>query len=70
MTRGVPVLNPAIHLKRATPEKLARALFRRTEPLRPVARTRRKAVRCDQVRGEELASDEADDNVTHLNEGS
>jgi len=35
MTRGVPVLDPKIHLKGATPEKLARALFRRTEPLRP-----------------------------------
>ena len=33
MTRGVPVLDPAVHLKGATPEKLAKALFRRTEPL-------------------------------------
>ena len=47
MTRGVPVLDPAIHLKGATPEKLARALFRGTEHLRPVTRTRRKAVRGD-----------------------
>ena len=32
MTRGVPVLDPKVHLKGATPEKLARALFRRVEP--------------------------------------
>ena len=28
MTRGVPVLDPKIHLVGATPEKLARALLR------------------------------------------
>jgi len=28
MTRGVPVLDPKVHLKGATPEKLARALLR------------------------------------------
>ena len=32
MTRGVPVLDPKVHLKGATPEKLAKALFRRVEP--------------------------------------
>ena len=45
MTRGVPVLDPKIHLKGATPETLAAALLR--NPLRP--RTRRKAVVRDQV---------------------
>lgn len=33
MTRGVPVLDPKRDLKGATPEKLAKALFRRKEPL-------------------------------------
>lgn len=33
MTRGVPVLDPKVHLKGATPEKLARALLR--NPHRP-----------------------------------
>ena len=35
MTRGVPVLDTARDLKGATPEKLAKALFRRVVPLRP-----------------------------------
>ena len=35
MTRGVPVLDPTRDLKGATPEKLAKALFRRVVPLRP-----------------------------------
>ena len=33
MTRGVPMLGPKVHLKGAPPEKLARALFHRVEPL-------------------------------------
>ncbi|MCY4237094.1 MAG: hypothetical protein OXC93_01850 [Rhodospirillaceae bacterium] len=36
MTRGVPVLDPKVRLKGATPEKLAKALLR---PLRPVGKT-------------------------------
>ena len=43
MTRGVPVLDPKRDLAGATPEKLARALFRRTEPLQP-ARVRKPVV--------------------------
>ena len=34
------MLDPAVHLKGATPEKLAKALFRRTGPL--PARTQKK----------------------------
>ena len=34
MTRGVPMLDPKVHLKGATPEKLARALLR-NKNLRP-----------------------------------
>ena len=43
-----PMLDPQRDLKGATPETLARALFRRVEPLRP-SRPRGKAV----VRDEE-----------------
>ena len=43
MTRGVPVLDPKRDLVGATPEKLAKALFRRVEPLQP---PRRWKVRC------------------------
>ena len=32
MTRGRPMLDPARDLAGATPETLAKALFRRTEP--------------------------------------
>lgn len=67
MTRGVPVLDPKIHLKGATPEKLARALFRRTEPLPPRVG---EAVAGDQVAVEEVATDEPGDSVAHLDESS
>lgn len=68
MTRGVPVLDPKKHLKGATPETLARALFRRVEPLRPGSR--RKPVVRDQVAVEKPAADEPGDGVPHLDEGS
>ena len=68
MARGVPVLDPKVGLKDATPEKLARALFRRVVPLRPG--TRRKPVVRDQVAVGEPAADEAGDGVPHLDEGS
>lgn len=55
MTRGVPVLDPKRDLKGATPEKLAKALFRRTEPL--PARVR-QPVAGDEVALEEVAADE------------
>ena len=67
MTRGVPVLDPAIHLKGATPEKLAKALFRRTGPL--PARVG-KAVGADQVAVEKVAADEPGDGVPHLRKRS
>lgn len=70
MTRGVPVLDPKVHLKGATPEKLAKALFRRTEPLDPEARTRRKTVRTDQVAVEQPSTDEAGNRVPHLRKRS
>ena len=66
MTRGVPVLDPKVHLKGATPEKLARALLRQPH-LAP--RPRGKPVVRDQIAVEEVASDEAGDGVAHLDEG-
>ena len=59
------MLDPERDLKGATPEKLARALFR---PLGP--RPGRKPVGPDEVAVEEVAPDEAGDGVPHLEEGS
>lgn len=63
MTRGVPVLDPKVHLKGATPEKLAKALFRRVKPL--PARVGKPVVG-DQVSVEEVAPDQPGDGVPHL----
>ena len=63
-----PMLDPARDLAGATPEKLAKALFRRTEPLRPG--TRRKPIVRDQVAIEKVTSDQLGDGVTHLRERS
>jgi len=65
--RGVPVLDPKVHLEGATPEKLARALFRRVVPLRPGAG--RRSVASDQVAAQKPAPDEAGNGVPHLDEG-
>ena len=67
MTRGVPMLDPKRDLRGATPEKLAKALFRPTGPL--PARVR-QSVRGDQVAVEEVAADQPSDGVAHLDEGS
>ena len=67
MTRGVPVLDPKVHLKGATPEKLARALFRRTEPLSPRVG---KPFAGGEAAVEEVATDEPGDSVPHLGERS
>ena len=42
MTRGVPVLDPKVHLVGATPKALARALFRRIEPINPELQNQRR----------------------------
>ena len=63
-----PKLDPKVDLAGATPETLAKALFRRTEPLRPG--TRRKPVVRDQVTVEKVAADEAGDGVPHLRKRS
>ena len=68
MTRGKPVLDPARDLAGATPETLARALFRRGEPLRP-ARVR-KPVAGDEVAVEKVAPDEPGDGIAHLGKRS
>ena len=61
-----PMLDPARDLAGATPETLAKALFRRTQPLRPG--TRRQPVVRDQVTVEEVPTDELGDGVAHLDE--
>lgn len=63
MTRGVPVLDPKIHLRGATPETLAKALFRRIEPLPPRVG---QPVVGDQVAVEEVPANEAGDGIAHL----
>ena len=54
-----PMLDPARDLVGATPEKLAKALFRRVVPLRPG--TRRKPVVGDQIAVEKVAPDQTGD---------
>ena len=69
--RGVemrPMLDPTRDLAGATPETLAKALFRRTEPLRPG--TRRKPIVRDQVAVEKVTADQLDDGVAHLRKRS
>lgn len=63
-----PVLDPKRDLKGATPEKLARALFRRSEPLRPSART--KTVVSDEIAVEKIPANHSGHGVTHLRKGS
>ena len=55
MTRDVPMPDPKVHLKGMTREKITRALFRRTEPLRP-ARVR-EAVAANDVSMDGISSD-------------
>ncbi|MDE0717551.1 MAG: hypothetical protein OXH64_06400 [Rhodospirillaceae bacterium] len=59
-----PILDPKCNLVGATLKKLAKALFRRVEPLRP--RTGRKTVVRDQVAVEKIPPDEPGDGITHL----
>ena len=63
-----PILDPKRDLKGATPEKLARALFRRVEPLRPG--TRRKPVVGNEVTVEKVAADKPGNRVPHLRKRS
>ena len=63
-----PMLDPKRDLAGATTETLARALFRRVEPLRPSARG--KAVVGDKVAAEEVPSDKASDGIAHLRKRS
>ena len=63
-----PMLDRARDLAGATPETLARALFRRVEPLRP--RPAGKTVVGDEVAVEKTATDEAGHRVSHLRERS
>ena len=57
--RAVLISCPKVDLKGATPETLARALFRRVEPLRPPRV--RKSVAGDEVTVEKVPTDEPGD---------
>ena len=61
-----PMLDPKRDLAGATPETLARALFRRTGTLRPG--TRRKAIVRDQITEKKPATDKTGNGVLHLSE--
>ena len=63
-----PKLDPKVDLAGATPETLAKALFRRTEPLRPG--TRRKPVVRDEVAVEKVPPDKSGNRVPHLRKRS
>ena len=63
MSRRATIV-PEKDLVGATPETLARALFRRVEPLRP--RPTGKAVVSDEVAVEKVATDKPRDRVPHL----
>ena len=59
------MLDPKVHLKGATPEKLARALLRNRNLPPRVG----QAVAGDEVPVEEVPADEPGDCVPHLDEG-
>ena len=61
------MLDPKRGLRGAAPETLAKALFRRMEPLTGGAG---KAVVGDQVAVEEVSADHPGDGISHLDEGS
>ena len=63
-----PMLDPERDLKGATPETLARALFRRSEPLRPGRRG--KAVVRDEVTEKKSPANKTGDSISHLGKGS
>ena len=58
------MLDPARDLVGATPKALARALFRRVEPLRP--RSTGKPVVGDQITVEKVTPDKPGNRVPHL----
>ena len=60
-----PMLDPKRDLKGATPEKLAKALFRRLVPSKPA-----EAVVSDQVTVEKVPANEAGNRVPHLRKRS
>ncbi len=68
MARGVPMIDPKVHLKGATPEKLARALLRNRNPALRPGRVGKPVVG-DQVAEQEVPSDESGDGIPHLAKG-
>ena len=63
-----PMLDPKRDLAGATPETLARALFRRIKPLRPSRRG--KPVVGNKVAVEKVAPDKPSNGVAHLGKRS
>ena len=61
-----PILDPKRDLAGATPETLARALFRRVTPLRPRARV--ESVVRDEVVVEQVPADDPHNGVPHLSD--
>ena len=62
----MPKLDPKRDLAGATPEALAKALFRRIEPL---PRATGQPVVGDEVSAKEIPANEADNGVPHLRDG-
>ena len=63
-----PKLDPNVDLVGATPDTLARALFRRVEPLRPAPV--RKSGRGNEVAVKEVPADEPGNSIPHLRKRS
>ena len=62
MTRGVPMIDPAVQLKGTTPEKLAKALLRRPH----LAGRMGQPVVCNRVPAKKVTSDKPRNCVPHL----
>ena len=63
-----PTLDPKRDLVGATPEKLARALFRHVEPLRP--RSGSKAIGRDKVAAKKVPANKPRNGASHLDKRS
>jgi len=64
-----PVLDPKRDLVGATPEALARALFRRTDPY-SAPRARTQSIVRDEVPVKQVPPDHPGDDLPHLRNGS
>lgn len=62
-----PILDPTRDLVGATPEALARALFQRSETLRPGRGT--ESIVSDEVAVEQVPADHSGNGIAHLPDG-